>query len=64
MTVNGGNILTNKKTGEALKVQPASLQLSSLEGTERRRLPDGSTDQDDLGCYNHMVVEQLKVHRR
>ncbi|EJK77653.1 hypothetical protein THAOC_00498, partial [Thalassiosira oceanica] len=45
MTVSGGNILTNKKSGEALKVQPASLQLSPIEGTERRRLPDGSTDQ-------------------
>lgn len=60
MTVSDGNILTSTKSGEALKVQPASLQLSPIEGTERRRLPDGSIDQDDLGCYNHIVVEQLK----
>ena len=64
MTVSDGNVLTSTKSGEALKVQPASLQLSPLEGTERRRLPDGSTDPDDLGCYDPVVVEQLQVYRR
>ncbi|EJK64921.1 hypothetical protein THAOC_14290, partial [Thalassiosira oceanica] len=33
---------------------------ASLEGSERRRLSDGSKDPDDLGCFDPETVDQLK----
>ena len=48
--VGDGNILTSTKTGEALKVQPASVVLSPLDSGDpfSRRLQDTTDDEETV----------------